>query len=201
MSSVPPSKRQPSSSSRGPPKKKDNSKFWCEYCRVYIYDNVLCRRNHENSPQHRDAIKRHVSKLQKRDQETRTLEREFSARTGVAFGESEAAKANSFYTKSLDQPKERPLTTLTVGKVTKKSLPKKQIALKNLSALEENAEDRLLASQAIIGQWSEVQSDMEDKKSEAAVSTIPLLNDEQPLERKSTGPIKFSFGSSLNKMA
>lgn len=50
--------------------KKDNSKFWCKFCRIFIYDNKISRANHDKQAAHKSNVERFIRDIeQKKTQE------------------------------------------------------------------------------------------------------------------------------------
>lgn len=47
-----------------PSYRRTNAKVWCKYCKVYIYDNKICRLNHDNGPQHKEAMRAAVALIE-----------------------------------------------------------------------------------------------------------------------------------------
>ena len=53
--------------------KKDNSKFWCKFCRVFVYDNKVSRANHDKHPGHKTNVERFIREIDiKKTQELKT---------------------------------------------------------------------------------------------------------------------------------
>ena len=53
--------------------KKDNSKFWCKFCRVFVYDNKISRSNHDKQSGHKANVDRFIREIEsKKAQELKT---------------------------------------------------------------------------------------------------------------------------------
>ncbi|KAJ9060665.1 hypothetical protein DSO57_1028518 [Entomophthora muscae] len=39
-------------------------KYWCKFCRTFVYDNRACRQNHDSSQKHKDNVKKHLRSLE-----------------------------------------------------------------------------------------------------------------------------------------
>lgn len=77
--------------------KNQDTRYWCEYCRIFVYNNRINREKHEASPQHTANFKKRVETLRREEQE---LQRNKAVFGGNVKG-SEGANANSsFYNKT-----------------------------------------------------------------------------------------------------
>ena len=45
--------------------KSEDTRFWCEYCRIFVYNNRINREKHENSPQHQANFKKKIENIRK----------------------------------------------------------------------------------------------------------------------------------------
>ncbi len=148
--------------------RQTNAKHWCEYCKFFIMNNDTAKKRHEGSQQHQDAVKRHVSKLQKEEREKQRILMEFKHSSGLDFSR-DISRQSSFYTKPFKETSVPvPLLSVKPPPVPKSStmvsssanVPR-AIAVKKFDAsvVEERKEEveKKMASEAIVGQWEPVQ--------------------------------------------
>jgi hypothetical protein len=41
-------------------KYRKETRYWCGYCKMFVYNNLACRQKHESTPKHKNAIERHL---------------------------------------------------------------------------------------------------------------------------------------------
>lgn len=46
--------------------KKDNSKFWCKFCRLFVYDNKISRSNHDKQAAHKSNVERFIREIEQK---------------------------------------------------------------------------------------------------------------------------------------
>jgi hypothetical protein len=46
--------------------KKDNSKFWCKFCRIFVYDNKISRANHDKQAAHKSNVERFIRDIEQK---------------------------------------------------------------------------------------------------------------------------------------
>jgi hypothetical protein len=49
-------------------KSNEDTRIWCEYCRIFVYNNRINREKHDNSPQHKANFKKKIELLRKEEQ-------------------------------------------------------------------------------------------------------------------------------------
>src|SRR3990167_6708338 len=54
-------------------KTEETTRIWCEYCRVFVFNNRISRDKHDQSPQHKENIKKKVNALRREEQEKAKL--------------------------------------------------------------------------------------------------------------------------------
>lgn len=144
-------------------------------------NNDQSKKRHDASPQHQDAVKRFVGKIQKEDREKSKLLKDFTSKTGLlleATQEKQAkvevqASASSFYTKPAEV-KRAPVPLLSVRPPpVPRALALKKIASEPIGSIgpighapeikvedkvKEDTEEKekIMAQSAIVGQWETV---------------------------------------------
>lgn len=68
----------------------EDTRIWCEYCRVFVYNNRINREKHDNSPQHQANFKKKVDILRKEEEQRKKLQ-------GYSDNTTCAASTKSFY--------------------------------------------------------------------------------------------------------
>ncbi|KAJ3176476.1 hypothetical protein HK101_010433 [Irineochytrium annulatum] len=58
---------------------KSNKKFWCEYCKIFITDNKISRKNHETGLKHKDRVQQFLRNLHKKEEEKKIQDAETMA--------------------------------------------------------------------------------------------------------------------------
>jgi hypothetical protein len=157
--------------------RQTNAKHWCTYCKIFIMNNDLAKKRHENSAQHQDALKRFVGKIQKEEREKSKILKDFASKTGMVL---EAAKKQpakvqvqsstpSFYSQPTEV-KRAPVPLLSVrpplpvprALALSKTLAREPVGQAPTVQAEEQITDekeekeRIMAESAIVGQWEVV---------------------------------------------
>lgn len=156
--------------------RQTNAKHWCSYCKIFIMNNDLAKKRHENSSQHQDALKRFVGKIQKEDKEKSKLLKEFASKTGMVLEAAQRqqpkvkvqSSAPSFYSKPTEA-KGAPVPLLSVRpppiprtlalKKTMASEPAGHaptVGSEEQTKNEKEQKKRIMAESAIVGQWEAV---------------------------------------------
>ena len=55
------------------PKVYEETRYWCEYCRIFVYNNRINREKHDNSPQHQANFKKRVDAIRREEKEREKL--------------------------------------------------------------------------------------------------------------------------------
>ena len=53
--------------------RKDN-KYWCPQCKIFVHNNLVSKKNHEQSPQHQKSVQRELRNAYKDKQQTNYIE-------------------------------------------------------------------------------------------------------------------------------
>ena len=53
--------------------RNEDTRIWCEYCRVFVYNNRINREKHDNSPQHQANFKKKVEHLRREEEARKRL--------------------------------------------------------------------------------------------------------------------------------
>lgn len=158
--------------------RQTNAKHWCEYCRVFVFNSDLAKKKHDASPQHKDAMKRFVGRIEREERDKARL----LAKAGIPLADERDGSVNknnqqqtaSFYTNR--KPEGKPLSLLSVRaptsiageKTGSGSLPgaiPRALAINKTIQKEpeqpaisdSNKIEAFMAQAAIVGQWEEVQ--------------------------------------------
>ena len=70
-------------------KQFEETRYWCEYCRIFVYNNRINREKHDSSPQHQANFKKKVETLRKEEREREKMNPK----------PVQSAKTESFYNK------------------------------------------------------------------------------------------------------
>ena len=54
-------------------KGNEDTRIWCEYCRIFVYNNRINREKHDASPQHQANFKKKVETLRREEEEKKKL--------------------------------------------------------------------------------------------------------------------------------
>ena len=54
-------------------KANEDTRIWCEYCRVFVFNNRINREKHDNSPQHQANFKKKVETLRREELEKKKI--------------------------------------------------------------------------------------------------------------------------------
>lgn len=77
--------------------KKDNSKFWCKFCRVFVYDNKISRSNHDKQAAHKSNVERFIRDIeQKKATELKTANMAKQL-LGIPITEKSSYSSSSMY--------------------------------------------------------------------------------------------------------
>lgn len=77
-------------------KKNEDTRIWCEYCRIFVYNNRINRDKHDDSPQHKENFKKKVDTLRKEEEAQKVLNSESSSnKSGKSFYQGGPHSANS----------------------------------------------------------------------------------------------------------
>ena len=100
-------------------KANEDTRIWCEYCRIFVYNNRINREKHDNSPQHQANFKKKVETIRREEEEKKKLQNVL---------ETKPTASKSFYndSKALQTTQSQPLNILNL-KSSLKSLKKKPI--------------------------------------------------------------------------
>lgn len=54
-------------------KANEDTRIWCEYCRIFVFNNRINREKHDNSPQHQANFKKNVETLRREELEKKKI--------------------------------------------------------------------------------------------------------------------------------
>jgi hypothetical protein len=102
------------------PKVYEETRYWCEYCRIFIYNNRINREKHDKSPQHQANFKKRVENIRSEEKKREKL---IPMTTTIA-----STKFNSVYTvSSVKQQESSTIPTHLLNIKTAAVAPKKQV--------------------------------------------------------------------------
>jgi hypothetical protein len=52
-------------------KKTEDTRIWCEYCKIFVYNNRINREKHDKSPQHQANSKKKIEQLRKEESQAK----------------------------------------------------------------------------------------------------------------------------------
>lgn len=57
-------------------KANEDTRIWCEYCRIFVYNNRINREKHNSSPQHQANFKKKVENIRREEEEKKRLQKD-----------------------------------------------------------------------------------------------------------------------------
>ncbi|KAJ1748679.1 hypothetical protein LPJ79_004348 [Coemansia sp. RSA 1821] len=69
-----------------------NNKYWCDYCRIYVYDNRTSRNQHETGAKHKNNVQKYLRKMGKDADAKEQAEKQLNSQ----LAKIEQAAAKSF---------------------------------------------------------------------------------------------------------
>jgi hypothetical protein len=102
-------------------KANEDTRIWCEYCRIFVYNNRINREKHDSSPQHQANFKKKVESIRREEEEKKRLQKDLVTKpaTTKSFYNSGNSSASS---SSQNQP-----TNILSLKSSSTPVEKKQI--------------------------------------------------------------------------
>lgn len=147
--------------------KSEDTRIWCEYCRIFVYNNRINREKHDSSPQHQSNFKKKIEFLRKQE----------SAKNSPSISHTKSS-SNSFYDKSYQNSS---LTTES-NVLSIKNSNSVKVAKKPLLGLSINNSPKTTNSNEInlstLGNY-------EDVKKQANVNASSIKSTVSELKRKS----------------
>lgn len=138
-------------------RKNEDTRIWCEYCRIFVYNNRINRDKHDNSPQHKSNFNKKVETLRKEEEESQKI-----VKYGTVIGKS----GKSFY-------QEGPAVNLTSSQKSNNSGLNHVLNLKSSSL-------KLIEKKNVLGLSGSVSANKEEqKKSIDIVQNLDLPIHEQ----------------------
>lgn len=167
--------------------RQTNAKHWCTYCKIFIMNNDLAKKRHESSPQHQDAVKRFVGKIQKEERDKSRLLKDFASKTGMVLEATEGKQpkvqvqtsAPSFYSKPAEA-KGVPVPLLSMRQppvpralALKKGTTSEPVGQVPVVQEKDNKVDKekIMVESAIVGQWEAVADVPEPAREPSLVRT------------------------------
>lgn len=163
-------------------KSNEDTRIWCEYCRIFVYNNRINREKHDNSPQHQANFKKRVETIRREEEQQKRLQNDLVTKP--------ATGTKSFYLDSKTKTQtQQPLNVLSAkssSSVEKKKIlglssnepPVTSISLNlDTEAVEQPSRTTSLATVDIKSTASELKRKMkEDEK----IVLGPLANEPEP---------------------
>jgi hypothetical protein len=76
-------------------KANEDTRIWCEYCHIFVYNNRINRDKHNNSQQHQTNFKKRVETIRKEEEQQKRLQSNIvtkpSASSKSFYGDSKAS--------------------------------------------------------------------------------------------------------------
>lgn len=105
-------------------KANEDTRLWCEYCRIFVYNNRINREKHANSPQHQANFKKRVETIRMDEEQQKKLQHDLITKTETGNGNK------SFYsTSSSPQIQHQPLNLLSMKSSSALKLKKEILGL------------------------------------------------------------------------
>lgn len=103
-------------------KANEDTRIWCEYCRIFVYNNRINRDKHDNSPQHQTNFKKRVEVLRREEDEKKILQSNLNdkASSSKSFYSASTGSSTSFNTS-------QPLNMLNLKSSSSKTTEKKSV--------------------------------------------------------------------------
>lgn len=113
-------------------KTNEDTRIWCEYCRIFVYNNRINREKHDNSPQHQANFKKRVETIRREEEQQKKLQNDLINKT--------ATSSKSFYsdskTSSSNPQNQRPLNLLSMKSSSTLKLKKEILGLSPIDTIE-----------------------------------------------------------------
>lgn len=87
----------------------EDTRIWCEYCRIFVYNNRINREKHQNSPQHQANFKKKVETIRREEEQQKRLQNDVVKKPST--------NSKSFYSASNPQS-QQPLNLLNMKSST-----------------------------------------------------------------------------------
>lgn len=118
-------------------KKNEDTRIWCEYCRIFVYNNRINREKHDSSPQHQANFKKKVEMLRKEEEQaSKLLKNEL---TSVKFERSFYQTASTS-TNSISNSDIQPTNILSLKSTTGKTVEKKAVLGLNKATVSKDSQ-------------------------------------------------------------
>ncbi|KAJ1852479.1 hypothetical protein GGH12_004393 [Coemansia sp. RSA 1822] len=154
-----------------------NNKYWCDYCRIYVFDNRSSRSQHESGTKHKENVQKFLRKIGK-DAEAKILA---DKQLNAQLAKIEAAAAQS-YSKDTGTVAPEPAA------VAKQAAPKSAKPAHKKAVPDEPASEPKQSNRptdiGIIGEWEVVEEVVDlpnsDRGGENAIDASGDLPQNQP---------------------
>ncbi|KAJ2451185.1 hypothetical protein EV183_003769 [Coemansia sp. RSA 2336] len=142
-----------------------NTKYWCDYCRIYVYDNRTSRTQHETGAKHKNNVQKYLRKMGKDADAREQAERQLNAQ--LAKIEQAAAKSlqrdvGTAHTppaaKAVPEPASKPVPE-PASKPVSKPAPAQHQPTQSKEAPDQSNQP---ANMGIIGEWEVVETEKTD---------------------------------------
>ncbi|KAJ2850392.1 hypothetical protein IWW36_001944 [Coemansia brasiliensis] len=135
-----------------------NNKYWCDYCRIYVYDNRTSRNQHESGAKHKDNVQKYLRKMGKDADAKEQAEKQLNAQ----LAKIEQAAAKSFQKDMGTAHSTLAAAAPTITAPKPKSSYHKPAQSEKQSEAAAPVQSSRPAHMGIIGEWEVVQDPMQE---------------------------------------
>ena len=159
-----------------------DTRIWCEYCRIFVYNNRINREKHDSSPQHQANFKKKVETLRREDEQQKKILSSQSTSTASANKSFYQASTTAGVSNS-SAASNSPGTLLNFNGSSKSAEKKPILGLSTNSAVIKKESEKPVDGNTL-SQYSKVKKPL-DIKSAASELKRKMKEDEKSLVEKS----------------
>ncbi|KAJ2487138.1 hypothetical protein IWW37_005364 [Coemansia sp. RSA 2050] len=153
-----------------------NNKYWCNYCRIFVYDNKVTRNLHDSGAKHKENVQRFLRQIQKDEEARNQAEKKLDAQL-----KSIESAATIKYNKDIASSHAEaapPVTTKSKADSSAKSTEKPSQAGKKKEPVVAEADARPSRpdNMGVVGAW-EVVEEVEEE-------TVASTSQQQPARKQ-----------------
>lgn len=154
---------------------KSTPKYWCKFCKTYVRDSSLEKKNHEATPKHQNNIQRSLRDLHKtserEDREKQRAKDEVARLNGLVSGKQHPASLSA---SSSHPPAPKLKSTASPAPSGPAAAAERKRQMEQLAAMGVAIPEEYRRDMSIVGEWSTV--------SERPVYSRPIKSDQDDHE-------------------
>ncbi|KAJ2362322.1 hypothetical protein H4S02_002482 [Coemansia sp. RSA 2611] len=154
-----------------------NNKYWCEYCRIYVYDNRTSRKQHDSGTKHKDNVEKYLRKIGKDAEAKVQAEKKLDAQLAKIDEAAARSYQQDIGASATDHTSTANATRdLQAGTARKPQVVQKPARAEQAEGKEQSSRP---ADVGIIGEW-EVVEEADDLPNDAAGPEAAIANAGDP---------------------